>query len=213
MDEILTWQLEDIPREQLSLVLAGMAFTGCLYCFLGYRLIKFVLGLTGFLLAGSTAAVIVGFLSYGHVVAMGIALALGGLCGAMALFFLYRTGVFCLGMIGAGVAAFTILQGREESWILWAVAGSGLAGGLLALLVERPVVKLATAAIGAMLLTQAGLGVARDQGLLEALSSSGSGGAVATPENLPYLGWAVLGVWVLFTLLGSVAQFGGGGKK
>lgn len=213
MDEILTWQLEDIPREQLSLVLAGMAFTGCLYCFLGYRLIKFVLGLTGFLLAGSTAAVIVGFLSYGHVVAMGIALALGGLCGAMALFFLYRTGVFCLGMIGAGVAAFTILQGREESWILWAVAGSGLAGGLLALLVERPVVKLATAAIGAMLLTQAGLGVARDQGLLEALSTPDGSGTAASPENLPYLGWAVLGVWVLFTLLGAAAQFGGGGKK
>lgn len=213
MDELLAWRLEDIPREQLSLVLAGMAFTGCLYCFLGYRLIKFVLGLTGFLLAGSTAAVIVGFLSYGHVVAMGIALALGGLCGAMALFFLYRTGVFCLGMIGAGVAAFTILQGREESWILWAVAGSGLAGGLLALLVERPVVKLATAAIGAMLLTQAGLGVARDQGLLEALTATEAGAPSPGPEALPYLSWAVLGVWVAFTLLGSAAQFGGGGKK
>jgi len=100
MEELLSWQLQDVPREQMSMVLAGLAFAGCLYCFLGYRLIKFVLGFTGFILAGSTAAVIVGFLSYGHVMAMGIALAIGGLCGAMALFFLYRTGVFCLGMLG-----------------------------------------------------------------------------------------------------------------
>ncbi len=213
MEEILAWRLEDVPPEQVMLVVAGMAGVGIVYCFFGYRLIKLVLGLTGFLLAGSAAAVLVGFLSYGHLVGMGIALCIGGLCGAMALFFLYRTGIFCLGMLGASVAAYSVLQGREEPWILWAVAGIGLVGGLLAILVERPVMKLATAAIGAMLMTQAGLALARAKGLL-AIAPGGTSETIAgTAAPAPYIGWAVLAAWLVLTLIGASAQFGFGGKK
>lgn len=213
MEEILAWRLEDVPPEQVMLVVAGMMGVGFLYCFLGYRLIKLILGLTGFLLAGSAAAVLVGFLSYGHLVGMGIALCIGGLCGAMALFFLYRTGIFCLGMLGASVAAYSVLQGREEPWILWAVAGIGLAGGLLAIVIERPVMKLATAAIGAMLMTQAGLALARARGLLEIAPGGTSETIAGTAAPAPYIGWGVLAVWLVATLVGAAAQFGTGGKK
>jgi hypothetical protein len=213
MQEILAWRLEDVPPEQVMLVVAGMMGVGFLYCFLGYRLIKLILGLTGFLLAGSAAAVLVGFLSYGHLVGMGIALCIGGLCGAMALFFLYRTGIFCLGMLGASVAAYSVLQGREEPWILWAVAGIGLAGGLLAILIERPVMKLATAAIGAMLMTQAGLALARARGLLEIAPGETSETIAGTGAPAPYIGWGVLAVWLVATLVGAAAQFGTGSKK
>lgn len=213
MDQLLSWRLEDVPQEQVMLVVAGTAGVGFLYCFLGYRLIKLILGLTGFLLAGISAAVIVGFLSFGSLIGMGVALCIGGLCGAMALFFLYRTGIFCLGMLGASVVAYSLLQGRQEPWILWAVAGIGLAGGLLALLVERPVMKLATAAIGAMLMTQAGLALARAKGLLDV---SAGVATESTPPAGPvngYLGWGVLAVWVLLALIGAAAQFGTGGQK
>lgn len=213
MEEILTWRLEDVPQEQVMLVAGGMAGVGFLYCFLGYRLIKLILGLTGFLLAGSAAAVIVGFLSYGNLVGMGIALCIGGLCGAMALFFLYRTGIFCLGMLGATVAAYSVLQGRQEPWILWAVAGIGLVGGLLAILVERPVMKLATAAIGAMMMTQAGLVLARSKGLVDNLTVPHLDGTATTTTPASYLGWAVVGAWAFVTLVGAAAQFGMGGKK
>ncbi len=213
MEEILAWRLEDVPPEQVMLVVAGMAGVGIVYCFFGYRLIKLVLGLTGFLLAGSAAAVIVGFLSYGHLVGMGIALCIGGFCGAMALFFLYRTGIFCLGMLGAAVAAYSVFQGREEPWILWAVAGIGLVGGLLAILVERPVMKLATAAIGAMLMTQAGLALARAKGLLAIAPGTTSETIAGAAAPAPYIGWAVLAAWLVLTLIGASAQFGFGGKK
>ena len=213
MDELLAWRLEDVPQEQVMLVVGGMAGVGFLYCFLGYRLIKLILGLTGFLLAGTSAAVLVGFLSYGNLVGMGIALCIGGLCGAMALFFLYRTGIFCLGMLGASVATYSVLQGRQDPWILWAVAGIGLVGGLLAILVERPVMKLATAAIGAMLMTQAGLALARSRGLVDALSAPHIDGASAPASPASYLGWVVLGTWAFITLAGAAAQFGTGGKK
>ena len=213
MEEIRTWRLEDVPPEQVMLVVAGMAGVGFLYCFLGYRLIKIILGLTGFLLAGSAAAVLVGFLSYGNLIGMGAALCIGGLCGAMALFFLYRTGIFCLGMLGAAVAAYSVLQGREEPWILWAVAGIGLVGGLLAILVERPVMKLATAAIGAMLMIQAGLALARAQGFLDVAAGAPTEPVVGATTTSPYLGWVVLAAWAFLTLVGAAAQFGTGGRK
>ena len=157
MNELITWRLEDVPPEHAVLVLGILAGVGALYCFFGYRLLKLILGLTGFLLAGSTAAVLVGFLSYGNVPAMAVAVFIGGLCGAMALFFLYKTGIFCVGMLGAVVVAYQILQGRPEPWILWAVAGLGLMGGFLAILIERPIMTLASAAIGALMMTQVGL--------------------------------------------------------
>ena len=123
MEAMFNTRLEDIPPDQALLVLVVLAAVGVLYCFLGYRLLKFVLGLTGFVLAGSTAAVVVGFLSYGNLIGMGIGLLFGGICGAMALFFLYKAGVFCLGVLGSTLVAYNVLQGRPEPWILWAVAG------------------------------------------------------------------------------------------
>ena len=212
MEDLLTFRLEDVPPEQAMLVLAVLAGVGAVYCFVGYRIVKFILGLTGFLLAGGAAAVIVGFLSYGNLIGMGVALLVGGICGAMALFFLYKTGIFCLGMLGATLVAYNLLQGRPESWILWAVAGLGLVGGLLALLIERPVMTLATAAIGAMMITQAGLTVARQQGWLDRIPESVEELGQQLPPA-PYLSWGVLGVWVLLTMLGAYMQFGFGRRK
>jgi len=212
MNDLLSWRLEDVPPEQAVLVLAVAGIAGALYCFLGYRLLKFILGLTGFLLAGCTAAFVVGLLSYGNVWGMGIGMLLGGICGAMALFFLYKTGIFCVGMLGAALVAYSILQGRPEPWILWAVAGIGFAGGFLALLIERPMMTLATAAIGAMLMTQAGLAVAQDRGWLDALAERTADSAESLPD-FPLLTYGILGVWALLTLAGTLFQLRIGRKR
>ena len=212
MNELITWRLEDVPPENAVLVLAVLAGVGALYCFFGYRLLKLILGLTGFLLAGSTAAVIVGFLSYGNVPGMAIALFIGGICGAMALFFLYKTGIFCVGMLGAVVVAYQVLQGRPESWILWAVAGLGLVGGFLAILIERPIMTLATAAIGAMMMTQVGLKVAREQGLLDKITAQTAEAGERLPD-LPWLTYAMLATWGILALFGALFQFRSGKKK
>lgn len=212
MNELITWRLEDVPPENAVLVLGILAGVGALYCFFGYRLLKLILGLTGFLLAGSTAAVIVGFLSYGNVPAMAIAVFIGGFCGAMALFFLYKTGIFCVGMLGAVVVAYQLLQGRPEPWILWAVAGLGLVGGFMAILIERPIMTLATAAIGALMMTQVGLTVARDQGLLEKFTEQTAEAGERLPD-LPWLTYGMLAAWGILALFGALFQFRLGKKK
>ena len=129
---------------------------GLLYCFLGYRMLKFILGLTGFLIAGSVAIVIIGWITEGHAISMIAAMLIGGASGAFALFFLFRVGVFSIGLLGAVLVANNILGDKPESWTPLAILGCGLGGGLIALIMERPVLSLATAAIGAYMIVSGG---------------------------------------------------------
>lgn len=105
------WRLEEMAAGYEQAVLGLLLVVGLLYCFLGYRLFRFILGMTGFFLAGLPALVLTGWLTQGHVLGMAIAFVVGGLCGAVALFFLYKLGVFCLGFLGAMVITYNILQG------------------------------------------------------------------------------------------------------
>ena len=149
MDVLASLNVRDLEPNQLSALVAVAVAAGTLYCFLGYRTIKLVIALTGFLLAGAVAATLAGWIGQGHLASMAIAGLIGGLCGAMALTLLYKTGVFFLGLLGAAVVGYIALETRTETWVPFAVLGIGIFGGLLALLVERPVVMLATSAIGA----------------------------------------------------------------
>ncbi len=197
----LTSRIENLPIES-PYVLAGLlAAVGLLYCFLGYRLFKFILGLTGFLLAGFVAAALAGWLTHGQVLAMSIAGVLGGFCGALALFFLYRLGVFCLGGLGGFVIAYQVLSGRAEPWAPWAILGIGLGVGVLALLLERPVMSLATATIGAWLTVYAVLLVLAEQGWLSNWEPEKAGATSLSP-----LTWGMLGGWGLLSLLGAGLQ-------
>ena len=190
----------DIPEFELNqhLALGLLAATGLLYCFLGYRLFRLILALTGFVCAGGVTAIAVGWLTYGSAIAMGIALLAGGLCGAMALHFLYRAGVFFLGVLGALLVAFQVLHGRPDPWAPWAILGVALLGGVLALALERPAMKLATAAIGAWLSTYAA-----------ALYFWGERAAEQWTE-IPSFDQSELGMialWAFLTLLGAVFQW------
>lgn len=132
-------------------------FVGTLYCFLGYRTLKFIICMTGFILAGGMAAALGGYFGQGNPWMMLIAGAVGGLCGAAALVFVYKLGLFMLGMLATALAAHMVLLGRPESWIVFAVLGAGVVGGLLAVALEKTIVILATSTIGAWF-TVCGLG-------------------------------------------------------
>ncbi|MBI2425327.1 MAG: DUF4203 domain-containing protein [Candidatus Hydrogenedentes bacterium] len=201
MNALSTWKLEDLPPDQAPVALAIAVLVGLLYAFLGYRLLKFFIGFTGFLIAGAVATLLAGWLSAGHMIAMAACGLLGGLCGAMALFFLYKTGIFAIGFLGAFLAAFSLLQGRPETWIPWAIIGLALAGGLLALFLERAAMTLATAAIGSWLVTNAAL-------LLFLQSNS----AALWNEKLTaqQQSWTLIALWGLVACLGAGVQFFGG---
>jgi len=150
-------QIAHLPPLTENGAVAIAIFVGTLYCFLGYRTLKFVICMTGFILAGAMAGAIGGYFGHGNPwIAIGAGAA-GGLCGAAALLFVYKLGLFMLGLLATALAAHIFLLGRPEPWILFAVVGAGVVGGLLAVALEKVIVILATSAIGAWF-TVCGLG-------------------------------------------------------
>jgi hypothetical protein len=204
VEEMLTWKLEEIPAEQTPLALAVVAAIGIVYCFVGYRFFKLILALTGFSIAGLVAAAITGWLTEGNLMGMAIAFGVGGICGAFALHFLYKVGVFLLGIGGALPLAYNALNGREEAWAPWAIIGVALCAGILALLIERPIMTLATATLGGWLIAFAGallfMGTAYEDQL-------------ADPEKATWVYRYIIGAWGILTLLGAAIQFSGQRKK
>jgi hypothetical protein len=138
------------PTTVNGAIAVGIA-VGTLYCFLGYRTLRFVLCLTGFGLAGAVAGGLAAWLSQGDALWSSGAMVFGGLCGAFAMVFLYRTGVFLVGMLAAALIAQNALTGSEAASSVWALLGAAALGGVLALVIERFVMTVATAAIGAWL--------------------------------------------------------------
>jgi hypothetical protein len=204
MDAWLTWSLDEITAREVQLGLGMLVLAGAVYCFAGYRIFRFILALTGFLFAGASAAFLAGWLAGGNLMVMVIAVVLGGICGAMALYFLYRTGVFFLGGTAAGLTAWQIFASRPEAWAPWAILGAGLAGGLIALLLERPVMTLATAAIGAWLLVCS---------LLLLLIDTRFGSWLNDPGNAVTVQRGVTAAWLALTAAGFFLQFAGLRRK
>jgi len=190
--------MEALSPGQEQVTLVGLLLAGVVYCFLGYRVFRFLLGLTGFLLAGATAGALAGWLTYGHVLTMGIAGLLGGVCGAVALLFLYRVGVFFIGFLGGLIIAYHVLQGRPEPWVIWAILGSGAIGGIMALGLEPLVMTVATSVIGAWLCMVSGFFLVLGTAYGEALSN---------PENAMRVSWGLLIVWAVLAIIGIVVQY------
>jgi hypothetical protein len=67
----------------------------------------------------------------------------------LALFFLYKFGVFLIGLLGTALIVYTIMADSTNPYAIWIVLGCALAGGLIAVTLERFIMILATAAIGA----------------------------------------------------------------
>lgn len=198
VEQITQLRLDQVPPQQATAALIFMLAVGLVYCFAGYSLLRFIFGLTGFLIAGTTAAVLGGWLSHGNLLAMGGALLFGGICGAMALVFLYRLGVFLIGFISGMLFGFAFFFESDASFGPVMALVAAFVGGFVALFLERPVMKLATAAIGGWLCAVAGLFLCINQGVVDK----------ALQQTLtPHATWILLGVWVFLTLLGATFQF------
>ena len=196
--------VSDLTTQQLNVLIVTAVAIGTLYCFLGYRTLRFVLGLTGFLMAGGVAATMVNWISQGNQLAVLIALFIGGMCGAFALYFLYRTGVFLLGLMGTALIAHNVLSAQPDTWIPVAVIGVAVLGGLVALLLERPVILLATAALGAWMVVSGVTYFIVGSGELEGLTK------VLESEEQRMI---MLASWAILAVAGALSQVATTKKK
>jgi len=204
VQQVTSVTVADLPPAALAALVGTSVILGFVYCYVGYRVFRFLLALTGFLLAGAMAAALAGWATHGQVVVMAVALVLGGMAGAMAMHMLYRGGVCLLGGLGAAAVAYNVLSAHAESWAPWAVLGAAVAGGLLALWFEAPIMMLATAAIGASMVVHGAI-------LLASLTALR--GTLENPNHETVLVWGVLAGWLVLTFSGVLVQFHASRKK
>jgi hypothetical protein len=174
---------------------------GLVACFVGYRLFKFVLGIFGFILGALAASSVWGA---GDTTYMVIAAIGGGVVGGLLLLAAYFVGV---ALVGAGMGAllanliWTRIEGDPHPFV---VVLFSVAGALIATWLQRYVIILGTAFLGAWTILVGGLAVTGDG---SAMNAAAAGDVwVAYPLNpapgKAWLPWA----WVLLGLVGTAVQ-------
>jgi MFS family permease len=174
---------------------------GLLACFFGYRLFKVVLGVFGFIIGALAASSVFGA---ADTTPMVIAALVGGIAGAALLLAAYFVGV---ALVGAGAGAllvnliWTQIDGDPHPAvvILFSVAGAVVATWL-----QRYVIILATAFMGAWTMLLGGMAVMGDSGPLRAAAAGDIW--VAYPLNpapgMQWIPWA----WVALGAFGTLVQ-------
>jgi hypothetical protein len=139
----------DIHSEMYDYYIMAAVAVGLIECFFGYRILRFLLGVLGFI----AGAVVFGSLGYeltgGSEITSIIAGIVGGLAGAFVMYKLYIVGVFAIGAaLGFMTASyvFGILSADPATIVLVAAA---VLGGVLAAILQKPMLILATAFGGA----------------------------------------------------------------
>ncbi len=133
-----------------SILLGG----GLLACFLGYRLMRAVLAVGGFV-AGVVLAI--GSIADTQT-ALGMLLVIAcGIAGALAAVVLYLSTV---GLVGAGLAAFMLSLLVDGDPPVWLLLLTGAVGALATLLVRREVIIVGTSFVGAWTALVGGLALA-----------------------------------------------------
>lgn len=176
--------------------------SGLLACFAGYRLFRAVLTIYGFVLGALFASTLV---PSGDTVAVLVALGVGGLVGALILYAGYLVGVALVGGgFGAMLAHSLWTQWRGSEPGLVPVLFAAVAGAALATTLQRQIIIVATAFIGAQtavagLVSALARGAAQRRGLDDAWI--GHLGIPAFNREWTFFAWIVLGI------VGAFVQF------
>ena len=177
---------------------------GVLACFAGYRLFRVVLGIYGFILGAMIASSMMGTSNTATMVLAAIA---GGVVGALILTLAYFVGI---ALVGAGLGALV-------AHVAWRQFGPGdpppilvvacaIAGAIVAMMLQRYVIIVATAFGGAWTILVAGLALMGDQAAARAAATANVW--ILYPFNpMPDERWIPI-AWLVLGLLGAVVQIG-----
>ena len=180
-----------------AVLLAG----GILACFFGYRLFKVVLGVFGFIIGALAASSVFGA---SDTTPMVIAALVGGIAGAALLLAAYFVGV---ALVGAGIGAllvnmiWTQIEGDPHPAV---VIVFSVAGAVVATWLQRYVIILATAFLGAWTMLLGGMAVMGDAGPLRAAAAGDVWVAypLSPAPGMRWIPWA----WFAIGAFGTLVQ-------
>lgn len=196
-----------IPVDYQTPAAVLLVIGGLLSCFAGYRYFRIVLILYGFILGVLIATSIVGAGSTPQLV---VAAIVGGLLGALILYWAYFVGV---ALVGAALGAFIVHA-------IWAQLGRdphpavviilAVAGAAAAMVLQRYVIIVATAFGGAWTSIVGGLALLGNAGARKA-AATGDVWVVYPFSPRPEDRWVMI-VWVVLGLFGMLTQLGMTGR-
>jgi hypothetical protein len=177
-----------------------LLIAGFVVCFFGYRLLRFTLGLAGFCVGLALGLAVAGLIT-GISQAITIIIAIVcGILGAVLASLLYRLGVFLLGAGAGALLAGIIVAATGSHHALLIRVLAAIVGGILTLVLERPLVSILSAFAG-------GWGI-----VLAAFKLFGwyhAASARQPPANYGIM----IACWLVLALIGAGIQLRAGGRK
>lgn len=197
-------------------ILIGIAF-----CFFGYRIFRILLAILGFIagaaagVAAVTAILVQQGTTTGQTLYLIIGGLVGGIIGAVLLYFLYIVGVFLLGAaLGAILAAAIVpMLTNDRTALTVAVIGLGLVGGVLAIILQRVLIIIATSFSGAQAIVSGVTLLINPRRGLPLATGPISGQLQGLTAPAPAMDTIALIAWLVLAIAGMVVQFVWTGKK
>lgn len=199
-----------------TLILAALISIalGIANCFFGYRIFRVLLGIIGFVAGAAGGLAIVQALIAERVITTSgpllyqiLGVLIGGALGAVLLIFVYFIGIFLLGALMGLLIGTYAAQALSAGDDVTLIAGIVLAlvGGVLALIIQRVIIIIATSISGAYSIVW-GLALLVSPRTATRMLS----GQAEMVESAPVL---LLVGWVVLAIAGMVVQFAVTGKK
>jgi hypothetical protein len=175
---------------------------GLLACFAGYRLFRLVLGIFGAIAGALVATSVIGPENTLWLIG---AILVGAIAGALIFVFAYFAGVALLGAGFGAMAAHLVWLAIGGEPGLIAVILCSIAGALLALWLERYVIIVATALVGAQMAVVGAVALLTEQAMADAPSRAVY--RVYPLDPLPATDWDLY-AWMALALAGLIVQLG-----
>jgi hypothetical protein len=188
----------------IILILGGM-----IACFAGYRLLRVVMGIYGFIIGAMLASSMMGVT---NTIGMIVAAVVGGAIGALVLVFAYFIAVALVGAgMGALVAHFVWEFINPGDPPAVAVIVASIVGAIGAMLLQRYVIIVATALTGAWTIVLGGITIAAAQGV-EGLPAPNDPWILYPFTPAGDQRWVPV-AWISLGLLGTIVQLSTGGRR
>lgn len=130
--------------------MAGIVVVGLLFCLFGYRIFRVLLVFAGAIFGAGGAMALANQQWPQSVAATIIAGVLGAAAGGVLMVVAYYVGVFCAGAVFAATIAAVLTGASTENPQLIAVIPAAIIGGMLALVLQKLLIILATSFMGSL---------------------------------------------------------------